>query len=83
MKLPVYWSSVAESRLTEIWLASRRRHAVTAAANRLDAMLSERPFEISESRVEGLRVALDAPLGVLFRVEESPSCVLVLAVWDF
>ena len=69
--------------MTAIWLASRRRNAVTLAANRLDQQLADDPFAMSESRISGVRIAFEPPLAILFEVVAETATARVLAVWAY
>ena len=83
MKFTVTWIPSAESRLTELWLGSRVSARITAATDRLDALLAERPLEIGESRPAGLRIAFEVPLAIIYWVDSPARKVVVLDVWLF
>jgi hypothetical protein len=70
MNYMVVWTAVAESRLTQMWLASRMRHAIRDAADQIDAALERNPQQCGESREKGQRIMLQSPLGVLFEIDD-------------
>lgn len=76
----IQWLTSAEAELTQIWLASRDRYAVTQAASRLDAVLRVNPESVGESRDADERITFSEPLGVHFRVLPDHR-VLVTHVW--
>jgi hypothetical protein len=83
MKYTVVWTAVAERRLTQLWLGSRKRRAIRDAADRMDAALRQDPNECGESRDGNRRVMLIWPLGVFFDVDGDRRQVRVLSVWDY
>jgi plasmid stabilization system protein ParE len=56
MKFMVVWKRVAQDQLAEIWLASKQRGAVAAAANELDRLLQQDPASVGESRTGNRRI---------------------------
>ena len=82
MKYAVDWVGTAERRLIEIWLSSRRRDAVTRAAQAIDRELEAHPFDVGESRDFGQRILLAMPLGVVYEVRSENKLVRVLRVWE-
>jgi hypothetical protein len=83
MRFTVLWVPGAEQRLAELWLSSSERDAVTAASHIIDQNLQLDPLSQGESRPGGRRILFEAPLGVIYRVEEQDSIVRVLHVWLF
>jgi len=81
MKWTVLWKPRAEGQLARIWLEAEDRQAVRAAADRVDAELSQAPMSVGESRSGGVRVAFATPLGVELEVVEQDRVVYVLSVW--
>lgn len=81
----VRWKHSAVNDLAAIWTASDsgQRQAITAAASTIDQILSIAPNSQGESRPNGRRVLLVAPLGVTFRVDNRHMTVWVLRVWRF
>ena len=83
MKYDVWWSPRAENGLTEAWLDADNPDEVTAAAHRLDRALARDPLSLGESREPPIRIAFDAPLSILFAVNEANRKVVVLDVVQF
>jgi hypothetical protein len=83
MRFTVLWSKKAENRLAELWLAAADRGSLTAAANGIDRLLRDDPDQQGESRPNGERILLIAPLGVVFRVGAADRIVTVLRIWQF
>jgi hypothetical protein len=57
------------------------REAITNVARALDRRLARNPMEQGESRPNGLRIAFELPLGVLYEIREDQRLVQVVAVW--
>ena len=83
MKGTVLWVPSAEQELVAIWLEHGDRDRVTAAADEIDRRLRRDPENQGESREEGLRILLVAPLGVDFEIRAEDRKVQVLSVWTF
>jgi hypothetical protein len=49
----------------------------------IDKQLQRDPFAKSESRDEGEWVFFEAPLGVLFEIDEAKHIVWVLSAWRY
>ena len=81
MRWSVLWKPRAEEQLARIWLEAEDRQAVRAAADFLDAELSQAPMSVGESRSGSVRVAFAAPLGFELEAAEPDRVVYVLAVW--
>ncbi len=81
MTWTVVWVPTAESELAAFWLDPGIRKTVSHAANRIDQALHQRPEAVGESRELGLRVAIEIPLGVTFRILPDDRQVQVLDVW--
>jgi hypothetical protein len=82
MKWTVLWKPDCEGDLSELWVHSDDKAAITAAANRIDVNLRRDPLNTGESREEeNDRVYFDPPLGVLFTVDELDRKVHVERVW--
>jgi hypothetical protein len=56
---------------------------IERAARRLDQQLQHAPQEQGESRGDGTRILFDAPLAVLFEVDEPNKLVRVLRSWAY
>lgn len=83
MSYSVEWLPDAERELARIWLSAADRDAVTKAANWIDGQLRFDPATQGESRPNGRRILLAAPLGVVFRVVPLDRKVAVAHVWQF
>jgi hypothetical protein len=82
MTFTVRWRRHARDQLTTVWLASTNRKAVTAAANRIDALLGRDPVTRGESRDGERRVLIESPLGIYFTIDSPNRVVRVLSVWS-
>jgi plasmid stabilization system protein ParE len=80
MTFTVIWKPSAESKLAAIWNEATDRHAVTSAANAIDALLRAAPESSGESRDGMTRILIVAPLVVVYEVREDDRQVLVLSV---
>lgn len=83
MRYTVVWTRIAEEDLALLWTSARNRSAITEAANRIDRMLAQNPNNCGESREQGRRIVLVAPLAVTFRVSDDDRMVRVLRVWAY
>jgi len=81
MKYTVLWKPTAEADLARIWTAATDRNAVAAAADRIDALLARDPHSRGESRGGSIRIMVELPLAVHFRVQDADRMVYVLKVW--
>jgi len=81
MKFTVLWKPAAQQDLADLWMDSKTRGAITAAANQLDRNLSEDADQLGESRDQFIRIAFESPLGIEFEVDTEDRKVLVLGVW--
>ena len=83
MNYTVVWLTDAENELASLWLNSSKREAVTVAAAELDRRLAENGESEGESRHHHYRITFEAPLAVVFRVDEINKAVFVGQVWEF
>ena len=83
MRYTVIWLRPAEAELARIWLGADDRDVISHATNGIDQLLKVQPHTAGESRSEGKRILLVAPLGVTFRVDEDDRLVRVADVWRF
>jgi plasmid stabilization system protein ParE len=81
MKFTVIWSPDAENDLAEIWLAANDRPDVTAAGDRIDALLQEDAHLHGESRRDRCRILFVSPLAIDFEVIAEDRVARVLTVW--
>jgi hypothetical protein len=81
----VEWSHTALAELTRVWVEgdSGFRAAITAAVKHIDDQLRGDPAGRGESRSEGRRILLAAPLGIIYRVEPEERTAVVLRAWMF
>jgi plasmid stabilization system protein ParE len=80
MSYSVTWQPAAENQLADLWLNAPDRDAITAAADRIDRLLSRDPANVGESRAGSRRVVIDSPLVVFYEVREAQQAVYVLRV---
>ena len=83
MRYTVVWSLAAEMELAELWRLADDRAALSAAANTIDSTLRDDAHDRGESRPNGIRIYHEAPLGVLFQVDQTDRRVSVIDVWRF
>ena len=81
MKYTVVWTPTAERDLAQIWLLATDRKAISAASNRIDALLSRDAGSRGYPVFDTVRELIMPPLGVNFDVSEDDRLVYVLAVW--
>ncbi len=79
----VIWLPDVENELAELWMNSARRQEITRAVFEIDRRLSENGAEEGESRESHYRITFEAPLAVVFRVDEENQAVFVGDVWEF
>ncbi|MEX2317199.1 MAG: hypothetical protein WD669_08605 [Pirellulales bacterium] len=80
MNYQVVLMPAADRDLTQLWLGSRLRHKIASALEQIDAELQSDPAICGESRAGDMRIMLVAPVGVLFRIDESQRIVAIHAV---
>ena len=83
MKFTVLWKKPAEDALAGIWLAADDRELITRTAFEIDRRLEKEPQSAGESRPDGTRILIRAPLGVKFQVYAEDRIVRVADVWRF
>lgn len=59
------------------------RDAIVRASQRLDQRLCREPQGQGESRVGRARIVFEAPLGVIFEVDEGMKLVSILQAWIY
>jgi plasmid stabilization system protein ParE len=77
----VTWSPLAEAQLAELWLSTSDRSRVTRAAAAIDAQLARDPHNVGESRAGETRIAFEAPIAVLFHLDDERQEVVILRIW--
>jgi hypothetical protein len=83
MTFSVLWLPVAEQQLAEVWVNASDKTAVTEAAREIDRVLRLNPDRVGESRPDGRRILLEAPLGVVYRIDYANAVVRVVGMWRF
>lgn len=81
MSYVVTWLPDAEQELARIWLAAADRAEVTYVADWIEQRLKSDPEDAGESRSDGRRILLSAPLGIIFRVLAPDRRVVISHVW--
>jgi plasmid stabilization system protein ParE len=78
----VGWVRSALDDLADIWTQADAgdRAAISAAANRIDRLLSTNPSDQGESRSKARRLLVELPLVVVFEIVEQDRFVRVLQV---
>ncbi len=81
----IFRSQTALASLRESWdnADDGFRLAILEASRRIDKKLLTDPQRRGESREDGTRLLLQAPLAVLFEVDERRKLVRVLRTWAF
>jgi len=80
MNYLVRWRRSARDQLATLWIQADDRNAITDAANRIDRLLERDPLSCGESRAGDRRILIEAPLVVVYRVDEPARRVTVLSV---
>ena len=80
MKFTVIWRPKSESKLAELWVGSRERSAITAAANAIDRQLKYDPVRSGWQRPDGSRLLIAKPLAVVYEVHTEDRYVFILDV---
>jgi hypothetical protein len=78
----VVWVPAALDELTEIWLLSPDRNAVTGAVPVIDATLGTAPHSAGVELFPAVCEFTCEPLGVEYEVSDADHLVTILAVWD-
>lgn len=78
----VRWADTARGELADLWLRadSAGRRQIALAAHAIDKRLGTNTEHEGESRQGDRRVLFEAPLGILFSIEEIGAAVRVLRV---
>jgi hypothetical protein len=82
MKYTVIWLPGAEAELANLWIDETFRKSTAEAARRIDRTLERDPEAAGESRDAGLRILIEPPLAVTFRVSSADRLVVVLNIWS-
>jgi hypothetical protein len=81
MSYAVHWLEKAERALTKVWSDAPDRRRIAAAADQIDSALARDPLSLGESRSDATRIAIVAPLAVLFDVDANRRIVTVWSLW--
>lgn len=81
----IEWPPDVEIVLLELWAMAKPslRAQISAAINELERRLALDPLNEGESRIDGVRVTFERPLGIKFTVDNASRTVRVLDVWLF
>lgn len=78
MRYAVVWLAEAEEELAALWLGAHDRDAITRAAIEIERRLqSPNAASEGEARSSGRRIVFEAPLGVIFRVDDASRRVTI------
>ena len=80
MRYSVTWNRDAENSLTQIWLEASDRQAVTAAAHRIDRVLSQFPRLVGDDFYGDWVYIVDS-LGVAYSISDADRRVQIIHVW--
>jgi plasmid stabilization system protein ParE len=76
----VRWKRAARDQLTNIWLNSSERNAITSDIHSIEQALANNPQSLGESRSGSRRVCISKHLVIHFEVLAKQNRVTVLAV---
>jgi hypothetical protein len=81
----IFRSHDAQAPLRQAWEQGddTLREAICRASQDLDQRLSRDPHEQGESREDQSRILFEAPVGVLFEVDQDNMLVRILRSWAF
>jgi len=82
MKWTVVWKTKALNDLAELWVESTDRSSMAFASDLIDELLATEPLVHGESRDDGARLLVVAPLVVRYYVSVDDCMVTVTAVWQ-
>jgi hypothetical protein len=79
----IYRSEAALAPLSGVWerADATLREAIMAASRRVDQQLHVAPNEQGESRDDESRILFEAPLGIIYEVDEEKKLVRILRAW--
>lgn len=81
MKFEVIWLRRALDELADLWSSARDRGSITIAAQQMDRRLEVDPLSVGESRSGSLRILMERPLAIHYKVSSTHQTVFVLKVW--
>jgi hypothetical protein len=81
----IYRSEAAVIPLRETWQGADEdlRQAILRATSRINQRLHERPHQQGESRDGRTRILFEAPVGVLFEIDEGRKLVNIVRSWAY
>ena len=79
------WDRATQSEFARFWLRADtiQRQAIARSIQRIILELSANPQSAGESRDRGRRILLEAPVGVLFKVDAKRMRVRILQIWEY
>jgi hypothetical protein len=80
MKWHVIWIADAEHDLQKL-LETREPDEVVIAAEEMERLLEQDPFEVGESREDDERILIHNGYAALYRVESDDQLVFINAFW--
>ncbi len=80
MRHTVAWQPDCLNKLTNLWLSSSDRQAITDAANRIDQVLAHSPDKVGQE-FYGDRYWYANPLHVVYSFKPKDMLVSILDVW--
>lgn len=83
VRYQILWKRSAEDQLADIWLAAEDRELITRTAAAIDEHLEKSGPAAGESRPDGKRILIMAPLGIKFQVYPNDAIIRVADVWRF
>jgi hypothetical protein len=81
----IYRSQTAVIPLRATWdhADEALRASILQASRQVDQQLQNDPLEQGESREEGSRILFQAPVAVIYEVDEPKKLVRILRAWTF
>ena len=81
----IYRNQQAMIPLQETWEQADEaaRGAILLAMHRMDQQLQNNPQEQGESRPGKVRILLEAPMAILYKVDDTKEVVTVLRAWVY
>jgi hypothetical protein len=74
------WRGETKRKLADVWLASDDRRAISAAADRVDALLANNPELVGEEFYGDFLIAVP-PLSVVYSISTEDRVVEILDVY--
>jgi hypothetical protein len=80
-KFRVLWNPFADEKLQELIAEADEPALISSAADGINRLLVDSAPSYGESREDGVRIAFNTPLGILFEVFEDEHTAVVERVW--